>query len=232
MGPQTGGEKREHGMLIDADIVLDWADLTAEHWVRENPAANLGYGSAPRTIREAAVATIEQTAKVMADAGKRNGGGCSSDAEAIREWLGAAADAMAEPDRKTVAKRRIARFENRRGNGSGPLQRWNAGLRISTQNGGMHWMRGRSEGPCDFTVRQVDDVWTVVEHGWPADEKELHDRMVRAAATVSSHHSRALGQEPLEEETAIAMMKQDASEYCRRPEAQAPEEVPATKKKR
>ena len=215
---RPGAAARLRGMtaLVDAQLALDWTRGVAARWLPPHRVYERD-DLPPKAIREITEATIEAAAAAMAATPGAAEAGCSTDADDVARWLAGTleAAAAADADTRTEDRLRLRSFGTRpRTAGSRALRRWNALLRVETTSAGIDWLRGRGDGDAAFEVVRVDGRWTVVEHGWAADEETLRERMIPAAATAASRHGdEAAGSARLAEEIA-AGLEREAEAYC------------------
>ena len=87
---------------------------------------------------------------------------------------------------------------------------------------GVRWIRGRSDGSCQFGVGQLGGRCTVFEHGVPDDDAQLQRRLIGAAAMAVVRRSKAMGRQPLSVDRTASALLEQANEYCASPEAQLP----------
>ena len=201
--------------LLDADLVDDWSRSTAERWLPDR-ALPERTNSPPSVTRAFAQATIIETAAVMAAAAQRTAGECSTSAARIAEWLSECLDGVAAADNETDPEQEIATFGARAGDRSETARRrWNAALRENIQRASIGWVRGRDEGPIEFTVSRLAGRWTIVEHGYATSESELSGPLISAVATATTRQAYAEGRRPAARGTLAEALRANVDEYCR-----------------
>ena len=209
---------------VNTDAAGEWADANARRWLAENPMDALDPGSPVDEVLSAVAGTIDRIAASMAAVGRETGHDASTNPAPIRAWLADCCNAMAEPDAHTrrsrlgesIGEREPTPDEHR------PLRRWCAGTREQIQTTGIRWMRGRADGELALDVIESTEGFTIIEHGWPADERELTTRMTRAVAEATSGAGRRQGHEPAPETIIARKLVEDAAAYARSPNAQTP----------
>lgn len=227
----AGLTQREEPDLLDSDLVEDWSRSTAARWLPDRPASEPD-DAAPAVVRARAQATIIETAAVMGMAAQRAAGDCSTNAPQIAEWLRECLDAVAAADEQTDPQHRIETLGSRAGDRSERRRRqWNAALRENIQRAGVGWVRGRDDGPIEFTVARLGRLWTVVEHGYAATETELSKGLIGAVATATTRHALAAGRRPAARETVVEQLRRNVDDYCRGERAGAAAQEPDRKRR-
>ena len=209
---------------IDADVALEWADATANRWLRSNPVGALDDASPVADVRAGVAETIEQTSKAMAAYAASFGEQRACAPEKVAEWLRACCDSIGEPGEQTRRSRTMAALGDRRASRrrKRPLRRWTAAQREHLSSAGIRWLRGRDDGEHGFEVIRRGMRWNVIEHGWAKDEDDLMGGVIAALSAAAVRQSRLERKNPVPEKTLADHFHADAVRYCAEPGSQPP----------
>ena len=210
--------------MINIDAAGEWADENATRWLHTNPMNMLDATSRPEDIRKGVVATIAQTSEAMAEKTRRSGCYPQATAESCKAWLETCCNQAAGPGRETAQGRTAPRLGHTPEPPARalPLLRWAGGSREQAQSAEILWTRGRDHGTLAFDVIDVTGIQTIVEHGWPADENDLVDKMAGAIATAAQRAAEARNRRTADAATIRQALLADAQRYAATTDAQPP----------
>ena len=212
-------------MAINIDAAGEWADETATRWLSTNPMEKLNPSSRPEEIRRGVVDTIAETSAVMAEETRNTGCYAHATAEGCKTWLETCCNQAAGPRRETSEARSAPRLGNRPEPAAKalPFLRWAGISREQVQSPEIVWTRGRDHGVLAFDVVDVDGVQSIVEHGWPADENELVEKMTSAIATAACRAAEVRSRRAASMETVKQTLLEDARRHAATPGAEPPD---------
>ena len=195
------------------------AQANTTRWLTDSPVKGLAAGAGPHRIHAAAAQTVALLAAALEPIARRFGP-VSEFVQpepvrraAVARWLAACADAWAAADSESLGDRLIEPLGPERPDRLSPEARWQGVLREDIQNAGIGWVRAADAARYRFELILYGRSWTVVEHGWPADENDRQGPLVRAAGLALSRQRQLAGLPALELDDFIERVNEEALAY-------------------